>query len=540
MTADRTEVLPQGWRVTPVGHQVHLLGDFPSRIILTKDGTRLLVLTSGFHHQGVAIISTDPAAVASSSNFGKAYGDMTLDKDSARLFVTAGGVVNAPTFLGTLFQQKEELSSTDFDAAILRGTVVQSRLSLQPPIRISGLAPKDQYITGVAIGHDGSLFVVNINNDEVYRLLPPTYTVGARATSGYGPYRAALSSDGSVLAVTNWGDESVTLFRAASLTPLATVRTGSHPNDLAFGPDGRLFVANAGSNSVSIIEGRQLTETIKTSIHALDPVGSTPDAVAVDPAGKRLYVANADNNDIAVVDIAHRGASEVEGFIPTGWYPSALAVSPNGKTLYVGIAKGLRSRANVPVLGAAPRRVLDPRNPFDFVADTLTGYVSIVDVPNEQTLRRWTQDVIHNFPTPNLSGDRAAHAEQVRKEVFPKIRHVLYIIRENRTYDQVLGDLGKGNGDATLTLFGKQVTPNAHRMANTWVLFDNLFVNGEVSENGHQWSDAAYATDFTSQAWLQSYSGRPEPKLPKANWALTSDCVLPPVDICGTTARVTG
>ncbi len=136
----------------------------------------------------------------------------------------------------------------------------------------------------------------------------------------------------------------------------------------------------------------------------------------------------------------------------------------------------------------------------------------MVKVPNEEHLRQLTQAVIHNVPTAQPSPQEAAHAAIVRRIVFPRIQHVLYIIRENRTYDQVLGDLGGGNGDPALTLFGQTVTPNAHRIAKEWVLFDNLFVNGEVSENGHQWSDAAYATDFTSQAWLQSYSGRAEPK----------------------------
>lgn len=488
------------------------MGDFPSRIIPTRDRTRLLVLTSGFHHQGVTIIDAKSEAVVSTANLGKAYGDMRLDNASGELFITAGGAAGAASnFMEKLLNQQEELSSKEFDAAILRGLILRSRLSLRPPIRISGLAPRDEYITGVALGRDGSLFAVNINNDTVYRLLPRTYTVGARSKSGYGAYRAVLSSDGNVLAVSNWGDESVSLFAAADLKLLAKVRTGNHPNDLAFGPDGRLFVANAGSNSVSVIEGTQVTETIKTSIHFLDPVGSTPDALAVDPAGKRLYVANADNNDIAVVNITRKNNSEVEGFIPTGWYPSALAISQDGKALYVGIAKGLGSRANLPALGAAPRRLLDARNPYDFVGDTLTGYVSIVDVPNERTLRQWTQQVIQNFPKPDRSSERLAHAD-IARLIFPRIRHVLYIIRENRTYDQVLGDLGEGNGDPALTLFGKRVTPNAHRIAKSWVLFDNLFVNGEVSENGHQWSDAAYATDFTSQAWLQSYSGRPEPK----------------------------
>ncbi len=150
------------------------------------------------------------------------------------------------------------------------------------------------------------------------------------------------------------------------------MRTGSHPNDLRFAPDGRLFVANSGSNSVSVIAGTQVIETIKTSIYSTDPVGSTPDAVAVDPAGKRLYVANADNNNVAVIDIGRKGHSEVEGFIPTGWYPSALAVSRDGKRLFVGIAKGWVHAPMFRSVGSAPHNVPDARNPYDFVGDTLS------------------------------------------------------------------------------------------------------------------------------------------------------------------------
>jgi YVTN family beta-propeller protein len=478
-----------------------------------KDGTRVVVLTSGFHNQGVAIIDSKSPAILSSTNLGKAYGDMTLDYASGELFVTAGGAVNTTDFMERLLLRKEQaLSSTNFDAAISTGVLQHNRLSMRRPIRIPGLMPKDEYITGVAIGRDGSLFVVNINNDTVYKLFPRTHNVEARARSAYGAYRAALSPDGKVLAISNWGDESVSLFAAENLKLLTRVRTGSHPNDLAFAPDGRLFIANSGSNSVSVVDRTRVVETIKTSVQPSDPVGSTPDALAIDLAGKHLYVANADNNDVAVVDIEHAGRSNVEGFIPTGWYPSALAISRDSKTLYVGIAKGLGSRANVPVLGAVPRKVPDTRNPYDFVGDTLTGYLSIVTVPDKRHLRQLTQQVVQNFPNAQPTVEEAEHAEQVRRNVFPRIRHVLYIIRENRTYDQVLGDLREGNGDPALTLFGEHVTPNAHRMAQKWVLFDNLFVNGEVSENGHQWSDGAYATDFTSQAWLQSYSGRPEPK----------------------------
>ncbi len=180
----------KGWRITPAGTHIPLMGDFPSRIISAKDGTHILVLTSGFHNHGVTLIDTKSKAVISSLNLDKAYGDMALDDISGRLYVTAGG------------------------AAVLRGAVQQNRLAMQIPIGIPDLTLNHQYATGVAIARDKSLFVVNINNDSVYKLSPQTYAVAATARSGYGAYRATLSPDGNVLAVSNWGDESVSLFAA--------------------------------------------------------------------------------------------------------------------------------------------------------------------------------------------------------------------------------------------------------------------------------------------------------------------------------------
>jgi YVTN family beta-propeller protein len=495
------QTLPQGWKITPAGKHIRLMGDFPAKIRENKDGTRLFVVTSGYHHQGLTIIDTKSNAVVSKANLGKIYGDLAVDNESGRVFIPAGGSANPRNLLERLYLLREEPISKDFGAAIVRGLIRNDELSLEAPLKIPELDAKTRYVSGVALGRDGTLFAVNINNDSLYRLANSGYAVEAAAKAGYGAYRAAVSPDGTVVAVSNWGDKSVSLFKARTLTPLARIGVGIHPNDLTFGPDGRLFVANAGSNSVSIINGNRVIETIKTSLEPSDPVGSTPDALAVNSAGTRLFVANADNNDVAVIDISIPGHSEAEGFIPTGWYPSALTVSHDGNKLYVGIAKGLGSRANV-----------SATKPYDFVGETLTGYVSVVPIPNERQLKRFTALVRSNFPNPQASQAEASMAEEIRTRVFPHIRHVLYIIRENRTYDQVLGDLGKGNGDPALTLFGEKVTPNAHRMANEWALLDDLFVNGEVSENGHQWSDAAYATQFTSQAWLQSYSGRSEPK----------------------------
>jgi YVTN family beta-propeller protein len=512
VATSRAQLLPQGWRISPVGDHVRLMGDFPSRILVTSDGKRILVLSCGFHHQGVTMIDAETANVSSSSDLGKAYGDMVISDASGELFVAGGGHIKDAEFAKKLASRGEQLAATQFSAAVLHATLGQEKLSFAAPIQMQGLAGKDRFISGVARGKDGALFVVDINNDRVYRLSGPNYEVEASVASGYGAYRAAISPDHTVLAVSNWGDHSVSLFNPARLAPIARVDVGIHPNDLAFASDGRLFVSNAGSNSVSIIRQKRVVETIKTSLSPSDPVGSTPDALAVTSDGKRLFVANAGNNDIAVIDISVRDHSRILGFIPTGWYPSALAVSRDGKKLYVGVAKGLASGANVPTVKPTKTSEPDPRHPYDYVGDTLTGYVSFINVPGEIQLKRLTEQVIHNFPNVEHDEEHKPSAKEIRERVFPRIRHVLYIIRENRTYDQVLGDLGKGNGDPTLTLFGEKVTPNAHDLARRWALLDNLYVNGEVSENGHQWSDAAYATDFTSQAWLQSYSGRSEPK----------------------------
>ena len=476
--------LPQGWAISPIGKQIRLAGDFPSKIVESEDGKRLFVVTAGYHNQGLAIVDLHSGQVISDGKFGNVHGDLVFDETSRQVFVAAEGVA--------------------------RGIVRNDQVSIEPELQIDSLGPKERYVTGVALGRDGALFAVNINNDTIYRFSPGNHKLQASTKAGYGAYRAAMSTDGGTLAVSNWGDQSVDLFATATLAHIAHIRVGIHPNDLTFGPDGRLFVADAGSNEVSILRGSEVVETIKTSIAPSDPVGSTPDAVAIDPSGKRLFVANADNNDIAVIDVSTPGHSELEGFIPTGWYPSAVTVSRSGKLLYVGVAKGLRSRGNVPAVGKSSKA--NSSVPYDLVGDTLTGYVSIIPIPSDKTLGQLTRQVIANCPKPEPSANSAAYAENIRKQVFPRIRHVLYIIRENRTYDQVLGDLGRGNGDASLTFFGESITPNAHRIATQWTLLDNLFVNGEVSENGHQWSDAAYATQFTSQAWLQSYSGRSEPK----------------------------
>jgi YVTN family beta-propeller protein len=502
--------LPNGWRISPAGRQIALPGDLVFKMLLTPDGKNLIVNTGGFHDHSVSVIDIGQEKLTASVNVWKDWAGMTLDSQSSTLFVSGGGQLS-PLFYGQM--KKGGASAEDLQEArypILRLSLRDGNIKPEPGLAIDGLPEKDRFVAGLATGPGGVLYVANTESDTVYRLSGDSYSTVASKRVGYHPYGVSLSRDGRKLVVSNWGDESVSVLDPKTLQEDSTTKVGSHPSEMVFGSDGRLFVACSGSNSVSVIEGNRVVETVKTSIDPADPVGSTPDALALSPDGKTLFVANADNNDVAVIDVSRKNESEVVGFIPTGWYPSAVAVSPDGKKLFVGVGKGLESRANSPAKGEATAISANATAPYDYIGRVLSGAVSIVDIPTASQLAVYTKQVKANMPHPEAEIDQA-YAARIQSQVFGKIKHVLYIIRENRTYDQVLGDLGVGNGDPKLTLFGQTVTPNVHELARQTVLLDNLYCNGEVSEDGHQWCNAAYATDFTEKAWTNSYSRRGEP-----------------------------
>jgi YVTN family beta-propeller protein len=266
-----------------------------------------------------------------------------------------------------------------------------------------------------------------------------------------------------------------------------------------------------------------VTETISTSLFPKAPEGSTPDALALSPDGKTLYVANADNNCVAVIDVEEPRKSAVKGFIPTGWYPTAIAVTPDGKNLLVGVGKGLQSKPN-PFRKTGDKPLDDKelsegvrKLPFPYIGTTMHGAVSVVPVPDEKRLKEYTAQVYRNCP---YSDDQLTAAPHPEKTAIPNkvgdpspIKYVIYIIKENRTYDQVLGDLAagehpKGNGDPSLCMFPRKVTPNHHKLAEEFVLLDNLYCNGQVSRDGHPWSTMAYNTDYMSRDWHLTYSRR--------------------------------
>ena len=231
---------------------------------------------------------------------------------------------------------------------------------------------------------------------------------------------------------------------------------------------------------------------------------------------KTLYIANADNNCLAVFDVSKPGYSKSKGFIPTGWYPTNVKVI--GQKIFVCNGKGFSSMANP--FGPNPIRKsgeviwhgADTSTKEQYIGGLFRGALSIINVPSEKQLSVYSQMVYRNTP---YTKDKESKSEGEEGNPIPMrvgerspIKYVFYVIKENRTYDQVLGDIKQGNGDPALVLFGEKITPNQHKLAKEFVLLDNFYCDGEVSADGHSWSTGAYATDYIEKHWPTSYSGR--------------------------------
>jgi YVTN family beta-propeller protein len=397
-------------------------------------------------------------------------------------------------------------------------TVDTLRLGAPWPNRISpaGMAVDDR--AGrlyVVTKEDNSLYVVDVATHGVLRRRP---------LSGEG-YTCLLSPDGRRLYVTVWGGDKVMEYDTRTGVFADSIGVGDNPNDMCLTRNGRyLYVASANDNKVSVIDTRrfQTIETLNAALYPTKLSGSTTNGVALSADGSTLYAANADNNCLAVFDVRHPGSSRSLGFIPTGWYPTCVRTA--GAWVYVTNGKGMSSLANPH--GPNPYGVgqtvslhkgdsVKPAAVQYVGGGLLMGTLSIIPAPAGATLKGYTQAVYRNSPyvlSEELLPARQAGVEgnpvPVRVGDSSPIKYVFYIIKENRTYDQVMGDMREGNGDSSLVLFGEKVTPNQHALARQFVLLDNFYVDGEVSSDGHNWSMGAYADDFLEKTWPTMYSRR--------------------------------
>jgi YVTN family beta-propeller protein len=498
---DQGFLLPNGWTITPAGQQIPLT-DLPLNIVSLKDGQQVLVATNGYNKHELSLVDVTTQKVIDRQTVQQSWFGLAMTPQEDQIWWSGGGA----NLVHTFNLKDRKLTRTGLeepDSAKISKAERDKQRAFKSGLLLD---PKTQ-----------TLYSLDIDAGTITARSSKAGGSTKTARIGGRPYDVALARNGTQLYVSDWAGHMVLALHPEDLRVVAKINVGEHPNQLAVHPkDDRIFVACASSNCVSVFDTKQgvVTETIRTSLFPRAPEGSTPDALAVSPDGKTLYVANADNNCVAVIDIAVANESQVKGFIPTGWYPTAVAVSPDSKTLFVGVGKGNQTKANP--IRKEDKTKEDPsstrRRPYPYIGTTLSGALSVVPVPNDKQLADYTATVYRNCPYSDkiLTNVPYPHKTAIPTKVGDPspIKYVLYIIKENRTYDQVFGAISRGKGDASLVMFGEQVTPNHHKLANEFVLLDNLYCNGQVSRDGHPWSTMAYHTDYIARDWLLTYSNR--------------------------------
>ncbi len=493
--------LPNGWRITPAGKAIPT-EDLILNLSGSRDGQAIVAQHGGFNPHGLVVIDAKTQEAVQRIGLKSAWLGLAWSNDGSQLFVSGGNATGSrQTLVAPIYV---------FDYA-------NGRLSERPSAEWRDSLPGQKiYWSGVAMHPKlNRLYAANRGADpgpgHISVFDTATGKIVQRIPVSVSPYDLQFSDDGATLFVSNWGSHSVSVIDTAAGRTVGSISTGLNPNDLELAPDGRLYVSNGNENTVTVIDTklRRAIETINVGPTARAPQGSTPNALTLDRQNHMLFVANADNNCIAVVNVKQAGESQVLGFIPSGWYPSALHLTAN-RHLYIGNSKGLQPHSNVdgptsPLLNGRPTKTT--------VRDIQRGTVNIVDLANlKDRIKGWTKQVYDNIP---YRDDQLTQARPPKEpSIVPQavgagspIKHVIYVIKENRTYDQVFGDIKKGNGDPRLTIFGEKVTPNHHALADQWVLLDNLYCDGEVSVDGHSWSNSAIATDYNEKMWPANYGG---------------------------------
>jgi YVTN family beta-propeller protein len=512
---DGRVVVPTNQVLDPAGFQVEFPGR-PTDLALSPDGKLLAVMNDG----SLVLIRVADRSIMQT------------------LPLPAGG----HTFVGIAWAPDgSAIFTSGTDGQVNRAKIAGGVATWGPPIALPGPDKRSSVPDGLALSPDGATLCVCLSRNNTLGVVDVARgELTAEIPVGVAPYGVAVS--GQVAYVTNWGGRhprpgepqadssgtpvlidpatgvassgTVSVVDLARREEVSSIAVGLHPCGLVLSRDGRrLFVANANSDTVSVIDtaARSIIETIKVAPTQALPLGSAPNAVALSQDGRVLYVANGGNNSVAVVDLGtlvggpgSEPASRVVGFIPTGWYPGSLRVSSDGAILFVANVKGVgslnatRQQAKKSARGDSIRHEV-----FEFL-----GSVSVIPMPDAETLAGYTKRVEENNRLDYaLAAVKVGEASAgpvpvpVRQRQRSVFEHVIYIVKENRTYDQILGDMPQGNGDPSLVHYGEEVTPNHHKLAREFVLLDNFYCSGVLSADGHQWTDEAFVTDYLEKAF---------------------------------------
>ncbi|HWZ43878.1 MAG TPA: bifunctional YncE family protein/alkaline phosphatase family protein [Candidatus Saccharimonadales bacterium] len=469
--------LPTGVRLDPAGEAIEL-GSLPINLILAPEKDRAVVVLSGWREQGIQVVDLKTRKVTQTLLQDGAFYGAAFSPDGHRLCVSGGNTDKL-----FLYTWKDGAATLEDKFELAKAKTVEGTGTSYP----AGLAfsPNGKFIYAVEDAGD-RLAVVNAATGEITQRFP---------TDHY-PYSVALTAEGQVF-VSAWGGSTVSQFRIlaeGTLAYLGRIEVGRHPSALAV-KGTTLYVALAGSDRVAVVDTnwRKVVRYLHDAAPGAPPEGSTPNAVALTSGGKRLLVAEADNNAIAVFDIT---TGRLLGRIPTDWYPTAIAEV--GGQLFALSGKGHGTHANPD--GPVPLTNWPDGKPAAYALGQLNGTLRMFPASlSPPQLARFTGRV--------AAANHWQHRPAARR--YPPFRHVVYIIKENRTYDQILGDMKEGDGDPGLVYFPDiTITPNHHALARRFGLFDRFFVNAEVSSQGHIWSTAAYVTNYGEKVVPSGYAGK--------------------------------
>ncbi len=490
--------LTNGWSLTPAGTSPLNLDDLPLTMVVSSSKKYIGITNNGQSVQSLMLID--------------AKTNQLLDK-----------VMPPKLFVGLAFSADEKYmyASGGHDNMVLVYSIENNKLIAKPSIVLGKPWPNRIDVTGLCSHPQKALlYVVTKDDSSLYVCNTITQKVEKRVQLSNEAYTCMLSPDASELYVSMWGGSKITVVNTETLTVKTDIPTAKNPNDMVLTKDGKfMFVSHGNDNVVSLIDlkNKKTIETLTASLFPDAPVGSTPNGVALSEDERTLYIANADNNCLAVFDVEEKGKSRSKGFIPTGWYPTAVKIL--GDKIYVTNGKGFSSAANPngpnPVSSKAAQQKGGNPQANDrpgYIGGLFKGTLSVIDTPDDSRLATYSKLVYENTPynkTKEQTTDgEAGNPIPMRIGEKSPIKYVFYIVKENRTYDQVLGDVKEGNGDASLCLFPEKITPNLHALAKEFVLLDNFYVDAEVSADGHNWSMAAYANDYVEKNWVSSYGGR--------------------------------
>ena len=473
--------LPVGVCLDPAG-QSYDAGNMPLAIVPSPEGDRLVLSLNGWRQQGIQVLDAQTGKIVQTILEPGAFLGLAFANDGRTLYASGG---NEDVVYRYAWRDKQ---------ATLIDTIV---LAKKEPKKDGTRFP-----AGLAVSRDGKyLFVAENIGDSLAVIDLETKQVVQRFGTEPYPYAVVVSPANDVY-VSAWGGTTVSVFapgESGLFKERGRINVGRHPSALLLNRSGsRLFVASATTNSIAVVNTKtsRAVTTLWDSAPAGPNQGSTPNALALSRDEHRLYVAEADNNAVAVFELS-KEANRLIGRIPVGWYPAALLLTQDSLFVVNGKGKGTRPNPQFPTpdIGRTEDSV-------SYVLGQLNGTITKLPAELSATeLSALTRRVAraNNWNAVQPGGR------------YPPFKHVIYIIKENRTYDQVFGDFPKGDGDESLVFFPRPVSPNHHALAERFGLFDRFFCNAEVSSQGHVWTTAAYVTDYGEKTIPSLYSYRRNP-----------------------------